>query len=52
MAPITHLLGNCRSAVRALAARPARGLASFMDDLDEVWLIDPFLDPPEGNPAN
>lgn len=29
------------------AGRPARHLASFMDDVDEVWLVDVFLDQPD-----
>ena len=45
---ILGLVGVCRSTVGDLVGLPARQLASFMDDVDEVWLLDPFLDQPDG----
>ncbi|HEX2577418.1 MAG TPA: hypothetical protein VHK88_13770 [Aquihabitans sp.] len=41
------LLGAWLTALVGLADLPARRLASFMDDLDEVWVQDLFLDQPD-----
>lgn len=49
METFVSLLGTCRTAVLDLAGLPARHLASFMDDADEVWLVDAFLDQPDGS---
>ena len=40
------LLRTCRHDLEACAGGPARWLASFMDDVDEVWLDDTFMDQP------
>jgi len=49
MATIVGLLGSVTSSVVELAGLPARHLAAFMDDVDEVWLVDSFLDGPDGS---
>lgn len=47
MQTIVGFLGACQSMVGALTGLPARHLASFMDEVDEVWLLDSFLDQPD-----
>lgn len=51
MQTIAGLLGVCHSMVGSLVALPARQLATFMDEVDEVWVLDPFLDQPDGSDA-
>ncbi len=52
---LSGAVGTLADRVRAVPASladaagcPARYLASFMDDVDEVWLVDVFLDQPDG----
>ncbi len=47
MHTIVGLLGACQSMMGGLAGLPARHLAAFMDEIDEVWVLDPFLDQPD-----
>lgn len=47
MNAIADLVGTCRAALVDLSARPARQLTSLMDDFDELWLTDTFLDQPD-----
>ncbi|QXC59454.1 hypothetical protein KSP35_13705 [Aquihabitans sp. G128] len=51
MATIVGFLGSVTTSVVELAGLPARHLASFMDDVDEVWLDDAFLDQPDRTDA-
>lgn len=48
MQMIVRLLGTCHATLTGLVGLPARQLTSFMDDVDEVWLADAFLDQPNG----
>lgn len=47
MNAINDLVGTCRAALIDLVGRPARRLTSTMDDFDELWLTDLFLDQPD-----
>lgn len=47
MHSIVEILGSCQAGLTDLVGLPARQLASFMDDVDEVWLSDTFLDQPD-----
>jgi hypothetical protein len=44
---IADLLRTGSAIVAEVAGLPARQLASFMDDVDEVWVVDAFLDQPD-----
>jgi hypothetical protein len=48
MQQIVGVVGACRSALVDLIGLPARHLTAAMDDFDELWLSDTFLDLPEG----
>lgn len=51
MPTIAGVLGKITASVTgpvgAWTARPAHQLSTFMDGLDDVWLLDAFLDQPE-----
>ncbi|CAN5756269.1 hypothetical protein BH10ACT1_BH10ACT1_42660 [soil metagenome] len=49
MSTIVGFIGSVGHSVVGLAGLPARHLSSFMDDVDEVWLVDAFLDQPDGS---
>ncbi|MCU1499975.1 MAG: hypothetical protein JWM47_3928 [Acidimicrobiales bacterium] len=42
-----RISGSVVGPVTALAAFPAHQLVSFMDGVDDVWLVDAFLDQPD-----
>ncbi len=47
MSLISGLLQSCGRHLQGLAALPAESLASFMDEVDEVWVSDAFMDQPD-----
>lgn len=47
MAQHGTLSGHCRELLSEIARVPARSLTAFMDEVDEVWMVDAFMDLPE-----
>lgn len=48
MNKIVDIFGVGFAALVAMVGLPARRLTAFMDDVDEVWVVDAFLDQSDG----
>lgn len=51
MALLANISARCCELVTEIAHEPARSLTAFMDGVDEVWMLDAFMDQPDSADA-